>query len=241
MNNEFEPIPGSLPPEGPANKKIEEIIYPERSEEVDGDKWTPNQQPPINTSLPETNISPQHEQDIADATNEIARGLVNDDLNIRPPLRTEMPDKVVSESPLNEPKGTESIGEFGQIEQRAFDELKNKAKEPSNPGWVGTSFVDPDALRPKPQVAAAPPPPSSPPSGPPSGPPPPYDKNKMPDGVYDKASLKPTNEFPEEGVDNIIPAESYDTKPNQTETIEEVIDAESSKYKNNFPPEPEKP
>jgi hypothetical protein len=63
----------------------------------------------------------------------------------------------------------------------------------------------------------------------------------MPDGVYDKASLKPTNEFPEEGLDNITPAETYDTITEQTETIEAVIDAESSKYKNNFPPEPEKP
>ncbi len=239
MNSEFEPHPSGLPPEEPKKSKITEVTKPNTAEEVDVDKWTPEQQPPIDTSLPETNISPQHEQDIADATNEIARGLVDDDLNIRPPLKTEMPDKVVSESPLNEPKGTESIGEFGQIEQRAFDELKNKAKEPSNPGWVGTSFVDPNALQPKPQVAAAPPPPPPPPSGPPSGPP--YDKNEMPDGVYDKASLKPTNEFPEEGLDNITPAETYDTITEQTETIEAVIDVESSKYKNNFPPEPEKP
>lgn len=239
MNSEFEPHPSGLPPEEPKKSKITEVTKPNTAEEVDVDKWTPEQQPPIDTSLPETNISPQHEQDIADATNEIARGLVDDDLNIRPPLKTEMPDKVVSESPLNEPKGTESIGEFGQIEQRAFDELKNKAKEPSNPGWVGTSFVDPNALQPKPQVAAAPPPPPPPPSGPPSGPP--YDKNEMPDGVYDKASLKPINEFPEEGLDNIIPAETYDTITEQTETIEAVIDVESSKYKNNFPPEPEKP
>ena len=204
MNNEFEPMPGSLPPEGPANKKIEEIIYPERSEEVDGDKWAPNQQPPINTSLPETNISPQLEQDIADATNEIAKGLVNDDLNIRPPLKTEMPDKVVSESPLNEPNGTESIGEFGQIEQRAFDELKNKAKEPTEPSWVGTAFVNPEAV--KPRTEAAPPPPPPPPSGPPSGPPPPYDKNEIPSDAYKKTTT-PAEFNPEalEGAeDNII-------------------------------------
>ena len=240
MNSEFEPHPSGLPPEEPKKSKITEVTKPNTAEEVDADKWTPEQQPPIDTSLPEKNNEELDEEDIAEMGAVAAAGIVAGDLKEQVPKQTEMPDGIISESQKNIPNGTDTIGKFGDLEKRSFEESIEQ-KKMGERGWLGTSFVDPDALRPKPQVAAAPPPPSSPPSGPPSGPPPPYDKNKMPDGVYDKASLKPTNEFPEEGVDNIIPAESYDTKPNQTETIEEVIDAESSKYKNNFPPEPEKP
>lgn len=198
MNSEFEPISGNLPPQEPG--KVNELIYPVAGEEVDGDKWTPNQQPPVDTSLPETNVSPQLEQDIADATNEIAKGLVNDDLNIRPPLKTEMPDKVVSESPLNEPNGTESIGEFGQIEQRTFTEEANK------PGWIGTAYVNPEAMQGNaiPQTAAAPPPPPPPPPEGPSNDQPPYtDNNKMPPGAYDKAPQSDPEAFIEKyGDDN---------------------------------------
>ena len=239
MNSEFEPQPSSLPPEAPGKKKIEEVVFPAKSEEVDGDKWTRNQQPPIDTSLPEKSSNEKlDEEDIAEMGAVAAADIVVGDLNKQKPKETEMPDGIISEIQDNKPQGTDTIGEFSKLERRSFEESIERKKRGER-GWVGTSFVDPNSLRPKPQVAAAPPPPPNEP--PEDGPPSPYDKNEMPDGVYDKTSLKPKNEFPKEGTDSNIPPVSYDTNTNQTEVIEAVIDTDSSKYVNNFPPTAEKP
>jgi hypothetical protein len=203
MNSEFEPISGNLPPQEPG--KVNELIYPVAGEEVDGDKWTPNQQPPVDTSLPETNVSPQLEQEIADVTNEIARGLVIEDSNNQQPLKTEMPDGIISESQNNIPNGTDTIGGFGELEKRSFEESIKQEKK-GEPGWIGTAYVNPEAMQSNaaPQTAAAPPPPPpSPPEGPSNDQPPYTDNNKMPPGAYDKAPQSDPEAFIEKyGDDN---------------------------------------
>ena len=197
MNSEFEPISGNLPPQEPG--KVNELIYPVAGEEVDGDKWTPNQQPPVDTSLPETNVSPQLEQEITGIGQKIAANIIDKDLN-NLPLETEMPSKDISGVPMLAPDGSEPLGAFGQIEQRTFTEEANK------PGWIGTAYVNPEAMQGNaiPQTAAAPPPPPPPPPEGPSNDQPPYtDNNKMPPGAYDKAPQSDPEAFIEKyGDDN---------------------------------------
>ena len=202
MNSEFEPISGNLPPQEPG--KVNELIYPVAGKEVDGDKWTPNQQPPVDTSLPETNVSPQLEQEITGIGQKIAANIIDKDLN-NLPLETEMPSKDISGAPMLAPDGSEPLGALGQIEQRTFDELKN-TEEANKPGWIGTAYVNPEAMQGNaiPQTAAAPPPPPPPPPEGPSNDQPPYtDNNKMPPGAYDKAPQSDPEAFIEKyGDDN---------------------------------------
>jgi hypothetical protein len=190
--------PEQLPDESGLNKPIQELKPIISKDELDIDRWAQDNQKLPDIELPEdANQVELSDDEVAKMGQAAAKEVVNSDLS--KPQQTEMPDGTIYESPLNPPAGVEASGFFGQIEKRAYDD----SRENKNEGWMGTAYVDPNALKPKTEVAFAPPPPP-PPSDPPKGPLAPYDKNEMPPQDYDKIALmQEENEFSDSGEDQI--------------------------------------